>query len=75
MLYQLLRFCSVCIECRALMEQYWQGKTEVLIEEPVFCVTLSTANLTWTVTGLKPGLAQKCLSQGTPLHFVVLLCA
>lgn len=36
MLYQLLGLCSICIEYRALMEQYWQGKTEVLVEEPVF---------------------------------------
>jgi hypothetical protein len=56
----------------AMVERYWQEKTEELREKPCPSATLSTTNLTWTDPGTNSDLrgerlATNLLSHGTAL--------
>jgi hypothetical protein len=58
-------------EYGAIVELYWQGKTEELGEKPSPRATLSTRNPTWIDSGANPGLrgerpATNRLNHGTP---------
>jgi hypothetical protein len=47
-------------EYGAIVKWHWQGKTEVLREEPVLMPFLSITNPTWTGLGLNPRLQWEC---------------
>jgi hypothetical protein len=56
-------------DCRLLVERYWQGKTEVLRQKPVW-TPIFIINKTWSFQGTRPGLhaerpASNCLGHGT----------